>query len=455
MKKISLIFTTILLSVGVSLASIYTSFDRAIFFGDSLSDIGNFPEPKNYFTAEKKDIPLYNLYVPISSPVDSILYGKSFKILSSDVEWKYPNNKFLKEVTTFEGKINDENKKYKSINWIEYLVYNNFVKHLLPSSKVYKHKDDIRIDKNVSVDYAWAGALSIDGFGDDSQNIIKGGYGQDDILKIKDKYIEEGGLSSSIVIPGMRKQVEYYIDNLNKGLVPKDIDTAYFILIGGNDIAETLRNDLMGLHLLNFWKKIGSTNSYGTIAKNVKSSVDELISNPDIKAKHIYVLTLFDLANLPSVYNQSSNFIIRNILQDIMTHTVSSYNKQLYKIFSAKEYSGKVTVLPIAKDLNKLAKEARFSRAVNNGLTCIDNVTSADHAKPNINNCNYNINQETYFAWNNSHLTTIVNQVMAYKTNLYMDNENKIVKADINDSQDQKKLSKLVEEYISVSNIEK
>jgi len=142
-------------------------------------------------------------------------------------------------------------------------------------------------------------------------------------------------------------------------------------------------------------------------------------------------------------------------LQDIMTHTVSSYNKQLYKIFSAKEYSGKVTVLPIAKDLNKLAKEARFSRAVNNGLTCIDNVTSADHAKPNINNCNYNINQETYFAWNNSHLTTIVNQVMAYKTNLYMDNENKIVKADINDSQDQKKLSKLVEEYILVSNIEK
>ena len=304
MKKLSLISSIMLLSIGISAALSNTSFDRAIFFGDSLSDIGNFPEPKNYLTAEKKDIPLYNLYVPMSNPVDSKLYGKVFNIPNTtEAKWKYPNKTFLNKATTFEGLIDNNIRSSKSINWVEYLVYNNFSHSLLASSKLYKNNN--KVNKNTSIDYAWVGALSINGFGDEDQNIIKGNFGQNDLLKIKEKYTTNGGPSSTIIIPGIRKQVEYHIDNLNKKLVPKDSNTAYFILVGGNDISETLKNDLLGLHPVTFLEKTGSTISYGTIAKNVKASVDMLIDKAH--AEHIYVLTLLNIANLPTAYHQSSN----------------------------------------------------------------------------------------------------------------------------------------------------
>ena len=58
----------------------------------------------------------------------------------------------------------------------------------------------------------------------------------------------------------MIKQVEYHIDNLDKGLVPRDSNTAYFILVGANDISETLKNDFLGLNFVTFLKKIGRQN---------------------------------------------------------------------------------------------------------------------------------------------------------------------------------------------------
>jgi phospholipase/lecithinase/hemolysin len=445
MQKINLLLVSIIISLSstTAIASTSMSFDRAIFFGDSLSDIGNFPEPKNYLPAEKKDIPLYNLYVPVSNPVNSDLYGKSFDIPdNTEVKWLYPNKRFLNEATTFEGLIDNNKRTYKSINWIEYLVYNNFSKNLLTSSAIYRNNKTI--NKNISIDYAWVGALSIDGFGDEDQNTVKGSFGQNNLLKIKDKYTADGGQSSDIIIPGVMKQVEYHIDNLDKGLVPKDSNTAYFILVGGNDISETLKNDLLGFHLKRFLHKIGSTISYGTIAKNVKASVDMLINKAG--AKHIYVLTLLNVANLPTAYHQSSNYIIRSFIQGIIKHTVNSYNKQLSKIFSTNEYNNVVTLLPIASQLNELAKEGRFSYSVDNGLTCIDNMSGADSTNPNINNCNYDNDTKTYFAWNNSHLSTIVNQFMAYEVISNINNQNQL-KLDTDDSQDQKDIAYLISQY--------
>ncbi|MFT4693711.1 MAG: hypothetical protein ACI8TE_000604 [Francisella sp.] len=100
----------------------------------------------------------------------------------------------------------------------------------------------------------------------------------------------------------MIKQVEYHIDNLDKGLVPRDSNTAYFILVGANDISETLKNDFLRLNFVTFLKKIGATESYGTIAKNVKTSVDILIDKA--RAKHIYILTLYNIANIPTTYHE-------------------------------------------------------------------------------------------------------------------------------------------------------
>ena len=62
-------------------------------------------------------------------------------------------------------------------------------------------------------------------------------------------------------------------------------------------------------------------------------------------AKHIYILTLYNIANIPTTYHESSNYIIRSIQRKILTLTVNSYNKQLPKIFNAKEYDDVVTLI--------------------------------------------------------------------------------------------------------------
>ena len=133
-------------------------------------------------------------------------------------------------------------------------------------------------------------------------------------------------------------------------------------------------------------------------------------------------------------------------MQKIIQYTVSSYNKQLVKIFSSKEYENKVTLLPVATSLNNLAKEKRFSDSVSNGLTCVDNIPSADSANPNINNCNYDDTTRTYFAWNNSHLSTVVNQFMAYKVSDDMSKQN-LLTLDSDDSHDQKNITNLLRLY--------
>ena len=100
-------------------------------------------------------------------------------------------------------------------------------------------------------------------------------------------------------------------------------------------------------------------------------------------------------------------------------------------------------LLPIASSLNNLAKEERFSYSVNNGLSCVDNIPGADSFDPNINNCNYDNNTKTYFAWNNSHLSTVVSQFMAYEVSSNMNNQN-LLNLDTDDSLDRTNITDLL-----------
>ncbi|OAJ33961.1 hypothetical protein [Piscirickettsia salmonis] len=398
--------------ISTPYASPSLPFERLVIFGDSLSDTGNFPEPNNYSSS---DTPPYNLYIPIANPVDARLYGTNFQVPQSNISWSYPNKQFLSNASSPQGLINGKVKAYKSINWPEYFIYNAFLTTTTANSKLTSwynlYKASAIPDASTSLNYAWAGALTINGYTNQNYTPLQM-INEQNLYNLKQSYLNNAISISKIAIPGLNQQVNIYLNDLNTKKVVKNDNTAYLIYIGGNDIAETLSNDLLGFKLKTFYRKVGSVASPGSIAMNVKAAVDNLMQNTN--AKRIYILTYLNVANLPTAYNKSSSSVLRWSLKKIISSVVSTYNKQLISLFNTATYQPIVNVLPVGQTIDKVVQTPQFSHSVQNGLSCVNQVATATNPQPNINNCNYN-NSQTYFAWNNSHLTTIANQYVAYQ----------------------------------------
>ena len=316
--------------------------------------------------------------------------------------------------------INERPRAYRSINWPEYFVYSALSQSVLsPSSKVYfntYYNKQPAPGKHVSINYAWAGAMTINGFTNlnyapENEQTENQAYNAVDLYRARKKLI------TALGIPGTLKQVSFYTQDIaNNRVNAYPNSTAYLMYVGGNDISNAMKNDLLKLKLTTFFDTIGSIKNPGTMAENVRKSVDQLmqpITSGGAGAKHIYVFTYPNIANTPEAYHFASNGLVRWILHEVITSCVSTYNAQLEEIFSASKYKGIVTILPIGGAINSLSKLPRFTASVQKGLSCIDEVATATNATPSINNCNYNNNQ-TYFGWNNAHFTTAVNQKIAY-----------------------------------------
>ena len=428
-----------LVSISLFAAKQDLHFERVIFFGDSLSDTGNFPEPNNY---DSSTVPPYNLYIPISSPVKSTEYGNEFIVpQTTDVSWRYPTKLFLEESSSLkQGLIDRKTKDYRSINWVEYFVFNSFSSNsakLIPWTVLYNASD--APNKQTSVNYAWVWAMTIDGFSNLYYKPINT-KNEKELNERKQAYLNGNINIDQVAIPGVRKQVSMYFNDLKTGKIKRNNNTAYIIYIGGNDLSNTLNNDLMKLHVNKFLKTIGSVSFPGIMAMNVKNAVDEIIAKGH--AKNIYIVSFLNASNLPRAYNTFSLAPGRWLLKKLITASVTSYNRQLADIFSAKSYESIVKVLPLGDALNRLASQPRFVQSVKNGLSCVSEINTSTKPKPEINNCNYNTD-ETYFAWNDSHLSTKVNQYAAYQIYNDIVNDHNTPKPKSNPAED-KKLQKFV-----------
>ncbi|QGP52828.1 Autotransporter protein or domain, integral membrane beta-barrel involved in protein secretion [Piscirickettsia salmonis] len=433
--------------ISIPYASSSLPFERLVIFGDSLSDTGNFPEPNDYSSS---DTPPYNLYIPIANPVNSQLYGTQFQIPESQAHWNYPSEQFLATASSPQGLINGQAKTYRSINWPEYFIYNAFLTKNTANSKLTSwyslYKASTAPDASTSLNYAWAGALTINGFTNQDYTPFQM-MDEQELYDLKQSYLNNKISIGKIAIPGLNQQINIYLNDLNNKKVEKNDSTAYLIYIGGNDIAETLSNDLLSFKLKTFFSKVGSVSFPGTIAMNVKAAVDSLIQNAN--AKRIYILTYLNVANLPTAYNQSSSPLIRWPLKKLISSIVSTYNKQLISLFNTATYQSIINVLPVGQTIDKVAQTPQFSHSVQNGLSCVNQVATATNPQPNINNCNYN-NSQTYFAWNNSHLTTIVNQYVAYQ--VYYNMINSIhLKTIQSDAKEQEAIKKSITSVLSLS----
>ena len=161
-------------------------------------------------------------------------------------------------------------------------------------------------------------------------------------------------------------------------------------------------------NIFEYLNGIGAWGMNGTITDNVSYAIKRLISQAN--AKHILLISSFDLANTVTAYQFTSNPTLRKIIKTFISSAVYRYNQNLQSI--ANEHSKIVTYVPLGEKLDQIALTPPYKAHILNGKSCINTTPNAQLPNPNVahnwKNC------RGYFNWNNSHFTNRINQETAY-----------------------------------------
>ena len=235
-------------------------FSNVIFYGDSLSDPGNFPESLTLEGDTSGDGLFTNLYVPIANPLnparDRILPGLPLRFPPSNGNFFFSQTlpDQLELCSTQEGCVN---RKFRSVNWTQYFMYNAVLKLLVAPGVDYRPwieqfqtpLDQVTIRQ--SVNYAFGAALSGGGCANWTQIPFPtctptGGTLQDSVFNTQNEYrttqsetngIANRGRRGTVIIPGLRKQIELFEADKAELRVKVNDDTLYIIYTGANDLA--------------------------------------------------------------------------------------------------------------------------------------------------------------------------------------------------------------------------
>ncbi|MCL9779820.1 hypothetical protein M9194_00040 [Vibrio sp. S4M6] len=393
-----------IVALVTSLFSSMSYSNTLVFFGDSLSDTGNYPEPENVTLPQLKN---FNLYVPVTNPVPEKLYGTA----------GYPSVDFLKKSIPHQGLINGEPKPLYSINWPMYLASDKGQ----PSIVTWFNYITNGGKRKVSLNYAWASAIASGKSGcyHDNGDIFSGDCNESTILDNRVKYIQNtesnsnydkqnGFKYSDLQIPNLAKQVDLYFEDTNQS---QRRDANIFIYIGGNDISNLLRSKLIRLVLepRGVFNKLIDREMV-LLADNILRTVARIrVQDP---TAHIYVLTLPNFTYLHAGHSYQSIPIIGGKVSDVLAYTISQFNDNLKQKLSGLT---NVKVIDSGAYLNSLARQKTYAKSVLSGSTCINSSSGVyESAASQNSNCYYGKHHtSSYYSWNNAHYVSSVNQKLA------------------------------------------
>lgn len=261
---IHLSITMLALLYGVSS---YAKYSNVIFFGDSLTDIGNFPPSIMYSGDHSQSGIFTNLYVPISNPVlpidgtavnDKILPGlkyiHAFPPLSDGTDFRMT---LPPQPQIYDHGIGHQ-RRYYALSWAEYFTYNGIKAGLLQAGtdlrpwvlQFKRQRDNASATLSDSVNYAWASALSnnicsdfnYDAQACDTPQMNMAAYlNQQQLNYRQHQHTDDAdaniSLRDKLVIPGTPKQIELFQADLAQHRINVDHNTVYIIWTGANDIS--------------------------------------------------------------------------------------------------------------------------------------------------------------------------------------------------------------------------
>jgi phospholipase/lecithinase/hemolysin len=305
----------IIIFIGLIFCNNVFAFSNLIIFGDSLSDVGNLPAAANpicHYPPQQIDDYNADFYIPNSNPVNTSRGAYMAPIASIF----HTDKSYYKAFFSF---IEDNKKYYRahepqksriffSSIWNQYFLadayQDNLTKsyYLIPST--YLETYTVIPSDQISVNYAWATALTGSSCFtiQHKQNSSFKLCTEDSILQALQNYYKDSAPRekkiANIQIPGMLKQIQEFITDVQNGKVVVNSNTVYVIWIGGNDLSYNF-NIIKHQHFL---QKISALwHIIYTTAKNNYKGMRILITHPDIRAQHIYLFNMMNASLTPRV----------------------------------------------------------------------------------------------------------------------------------------------------------
>jgi phospholipase/lecithinase/hemolysin len=332
------------------------AYSNVIFFGDSLSDIGNIPQSSILNPEKYPDLSLLS-YVPISNPVINIISGtdtEEFQVpgtTDKKNKYKYPDIKLIDSELFKQPLLNGNRRQSRSLSWTQYFVNMAFERGMLKTKSLYPwtrvYSSNFKPADNLySVDYAWASALA----GKDCHNFNFAPIGNNISTKeiyLKQKMFREKSsdkkLLFNIPIPGAARQAEMFNCDLKDKKIYVDSKTLYIIWIGANDISKAfskLYKTFSIKSFLSFYRQINSTIP-DKIAGNNDNSVLYKLIHSNAKPKNIIIMSQFNLGITPEAFIECGtigNTFLEHGVAGLFSLMTSTFNSSLQdKIKSFKK----------------------------------------------------------------------------------------------------------------------
>lgn len=400
----------LLLNLCISHA-VAQSYSNLIVFGDSQSDIGNMPESSNtnlHSAGYYEGLP-YNLYVPISNPV----YGDQ----NTPQDLPYQKLFNTDELPT-QPMINHSIRAGRSVNWSQYLFA--YLKGqgqiqspaLIPWIKLY---DTPTTPKNISVNYAFAGALSNHHCADEIYHPLPDAFcteaaifNTQNIYRLRSY---DDHLRFAIAIPGVQRQIDLFRNDLNEQSVQVDAHTLYIIWTGANDLTDAFFLLFKGGSLKDFYTALTVTTP-DLIAGLNDSAIVELYR---LGARNIVVLSQHNLGLTPkaSLVTQMSGSFIGRYLNayafDLLTIRYNIALAQRIVILQEHYPDLKLQYVDLNHPFNRLSLYPSAPFFAHLGLACQNKDASTYKAivHGDLVTCT------DYLYWNAAHMTYQGNRIVA------------------------------------------
>lgn len=387
------------------------AFSNLIVFGDSQSDIGNLPESANagvegpfYY----QGLP-YNLYVPLSNPV----YGDQ-----DNATDQLFHNLFNAADLPQQPLINQSIRAGRSVNWSQYLFVTLKAKGALLSESyipwVRLYGNPGHYPQNISVDYAFAGALSYHHCADEGYTEMEDTFCTPAAIfntqNIYRMHPNDDDLRRAVAVPGVQKQIELFADDVKAGRLEATPDTLYVLWSGANDLTNSFLHLLTGGTLKDFYQQM-SQNVPDMLAGN-DSAITKLY---DLGARNIVIMTQQNLGLTPeasTLTKMDATFIGRYLNAYVLNFLVLRYNLALINkvMILQKRYPDlHLHIINLQELFNRLSLRPGTPFYKNLGLACQNK--DADTYKAILHGdlviCT------DYLYWNRAHMTYQGNRAIA------------------------------------------
>ena len=399
------------------------TYSRVIIFGDSLSDIGNMPESPALIEPAYNSLAM-NLYVPISNPSVGKDTPTTYTVAGTSGTGNFPAHAPQPQPPLRIGKVSFPRLAY-SLSWPQFFTQQALDHKLLKSAQIWPWfwwKTHNSSNAHLSIDYAWAGAVTDNLCRDFSYNNPTKNCDAKSILAGQAAYRAAGfGRShttvASVQVPGLKKQVELFLQDSAGHPAIAQSDTLYAVLIGGNDLNLALM-DLKKHRIISAFGRI----LHGS-AKRVRQSIETLIDKRG--ARHIVIFNLFDTSQLPylqtaiwksgflSVSKKPGFIKLARLMTNIYNRELGYVVKRLNRRYNRKAHQVDIQFFDFHQVMQSVQDQASFSNPSTLYQTCLGwSATHSPHYYTHANNCKKG--NATYLFWNGAHPAMYLDQAIAY-----------------------------------------